>query len=64
MTSPIAKIRVQELVITETKTVAQLLMELNLAETHVVLIDGERQELDSILHENDCVVVLPLIAGG
>jgi len=64
LTSPIEKVRVQEIVITETKTVGQLLVELNLSETHVVLVDGERQELDRILHENDSVVVLPLIAGG
>ncbi|MDF1538887.1 MAG: MoaD/ThiS family protein [Candidatus Thorarchaeota archaeon] len=64
MTTPIEKARIQEIVLTETKTVAQLLLELNLSDTHVVLVDGERQNLDTVLQENDSVVVLPLIAGG
>ncbi len=64
LTSPIGKVRVRELVITETKTVAELLIELNLSKDHVVLVEGERQEFDDILHENDSVVVLPIIAGG
>ncbi|MCK5152108.1 MAG: hypothetical protein KAQ65_09715 [Candidatus Thorarchaeota archaeon] len=48
----------------ETKTVAELLIELNLTKDHVVLVEGERQELDDILHENESVVILPIIAGG
>ncbi len=64
MTSTFEKSKIRELVISETKTVAQLLEELNLSHDHVVLVDGERQNLDSILHENETVIVLPLIAGG
>ncbi len=64
MTSTFQKSRVHELVMTETKTVAQLLAELNLSDNHVVLVDGERQSLDAILNEHDTVIVLPLIAGG
>ena len=64
LTSPIGKVRVRELVMIETKTVAELLIELNLTKDHVVLVEGERQELDDILHENESVVILPIIAGG
>ena len=64
MTSTFQKSKVRELVITETKTVAELLTELNLSNDHVVLVDGERQSLDAILNEHDTVIVLPLIAGG
>ncbi len=64
LTSPIGKVRVRELVMTETKTVAELLIELNLSKDHVVIVEGERQEPNDILHENDSVVVLPIIAGG
>ncbi|MFW9849923.1 MAG: hypothetical protein ACFFF4_12360 [Candidatus Thorarchaeota archaeon] len=49
---------------TETKTVAELLFELNLTKDHVVLVEGSRMELDDILYENDSVIVLPIIAGG
>lgn len=48
----------------ESKTVAELLEELELSIDHVVIADGSRLSLDSIIHENDVVVVLPLIAGG
>ncbi len=64
MTSTIGKSKIRELVMSETKTVAQLLEELNLSDDHVVLVDGERMSLDSILNENDTVIVLPIIAGG
>ena len=64
LTSPIGKVRVRELVMTETKTVAELLIELNLNKDHVVLVEGQRMELDDILNEHDSVVVLPIIAGG
>ncbi len=64
LTSPIGKVRVRELVMIETKTVAELLIDLNLSKDHVVLVEGERQELDDILHENESVVILPIIAGG
>lgn len=64
MTSTLEKSKIRELVIGETKTVAELLNELNLSHDHVVLVDGERQDLDAILRENETVIVLPIIAGG
>ncbi len=64
MSTPIGKSQVREITITETKTVADLLYELNLSKDHAVLVNGERQELTDILHENDTVIVLPVIAGG
>ena len=64
MSTPVGKSRVREIVMTETKTVAALLQELNLSEDHAVLVNGERQELTAILHEHDTVIVLPIIAGG
>lgn len=57
-------VRLTRVEVTETKTVAQLLQELNLSPDHIVLVDGERVTADFILHEHDRVVVLPLIAGG
>jgi sulfur carrier protein ThiS len=50
--------------VTSTKTVADLLHELNLSTDHVVLVDGQRLKLDALVHENDRVIVLPLITGG
>ena len=64
MSIPIGKSQVREIIITKTKTVAELLHELNLSKDHAVLVNGERQELIDILHENDTVIVLPIIAGG
>ena len=64
MSVPIGKSQVREIIITKTKTVAELLHELNLSKDHAVLVNGERQELVDILHENDTVIVLPIIAGG
>ncbi len=64
MSTPIGKNQVREITITETKTVADLLHELDLVKDHAVLVNGERQELTAILHENDIVIVLPIIAGG
>ena len=57
-------VRLTKVEISETKTVAQLLQELNLSSDHIVLVDGRRVTPDSILHEHDKVVVLPLIVGG
>ncbi|TFG31837.1 hypothetical protein EU528_05090 [Candidatus Thorarchaeota archaeon] len=48
----------------ESKTVAQLLFELELSKDHVVLVDGKRVPLDFHINENESVVILPLIAGG
>ncbi len=64
MSIPLSRSRVREIILTERKTVAQLLSELGLSEEHVVLVNGQRQELDVLLDENDSVIVLPLIAGG
>lgn len=64
MTTTLGKTRIRELVVTESKTVAQLLQELDLSEDHVVLVNGERRDVDSVLQENESVIVLPLIAGG
>lgn len=60
----IEKIGIQNILVTETKTVAELLKELRLSANHVVLLDGKRVELDEIVHENDTIVILPLIEGG
>jgi sulfur carrier protein ThiS len=54
----------QRIIVTETKTVGELLSELGLSKDHVVLIDGKRVSLDFEIQENDQVIVLPLIAGG
>lgn len=54
----------RRVVVTQQKTVAQLLNELNLSNNHVVLHGGKRLGLDDIVDENDEVVVLPLIEGG
>ena len=43
---------------------AELLLELELSDDHVVLIEGKRMNLDDVIKENATVVVLPLIAGG
>ncbi len=64
LSDTISKTRVRKLIVTEPKTVAELLVELKLANDHVVLIDGKRVGLDHQLQENDRVVVLPRIAGG
>jgi len=58
------KTRIRKLIVTEPKTVAQLLLELELSDDHVVLIGGKRVALYYQLEENDSVVVLPRIAGG
>ena len=59
-----SKTRVRKLIVTEPKTVAELLIELELSDDHVVLIGGKRVNLDYQIQENDAVVVLPRIAGG
>ncbi len=55
---------VQRITVIESKTVAELLVELGLSINHVVLIDGKRVPLTFKIQENDNVVILPLIAGG
>lgn len=56
--------KAKRLIVDESKTVAELLVELDLTSDHVVLVDGRRMNLDDIIEENELVVVLPLIAGG
>jgi sulfur carrier protein ThiS len=56
--------RIQRVIVEESKTVSQLLLELELSTNHVVLVDGKRVALDFQINENESVVVLPLIAGG
>ena len=48
----------------ESKTVAQLLFELELSTDHVILVDGKRVPLDFQIDQNEDVIILPLIAGG
>jgi sulfur carrier protein ThiS len=56
--------RTRKLIVTEPKTVAELLIELDLHDDHVVLIGGKKVPLDYQIQENETVVVLPRIAGG
>jgi len=64
MSGTISKSRIRKLIVTEPKTVAELLVELDLSDDHVVLIGGKRASLDYEIQENESVVVLPRIAGG
>jgi sulfur carrier protein ThiS len=64
LSDTISKSRIRKLIVTEPKTVAELLVELNLSDDHVVLIEGKRVSLDYEIQENENVVVLPRIAGG
>lgn len=56
--------RIRKIIVTEPKTVAELLIELELSDDHVVLVGGKRVAPDYQLQENESVVVLPRIAGG
>jgi len=64
MSDALKEKRIQRVIVEESKTVAQLLLELELSTDHVVLVDGKRVPLDFQINENESVVVLPLIAGG
>lgn len=64
LSDTVSRTRIRRLIVTEPKTVGQLLVELELSDDHVVLIDGKRVALDYQLQENESVVVLPRIAGG
>ncbi|NHI89503.1 MAG: hypothetical protein EAX87_08270 [Candidatus Thorarchaeota archaeon] len=64
LSDTISKSRIRKLIVTEPKTVAELLVELDLSDDHVVLIEGKRVSLDYEIQENANVVVLPRIAGG
>lgn len=55
---------VRKLIVEEVKTVAELLIELEISEDHVVLVNGKKQSSDFVLKESDSVVILPKIAGG
>ena len=55
---------IQRVIVEESKTVAELLLELKLSADHVVLVDGKRVPLNFEISENESVVILPLIAGG
>jgi sulfur carrier protein ThiS len=64
MSSTISKSGIRKLVVTEPKTVAELLIELDLSDDHVVLVEGKRVPLNYEIQENESVVILPRIAGG
>ena len=64
MSNTSIKTHIRKLIVAEPKTVAELLLDLELSEDHVVLVAGKRVELDYQIQENDAVVVLPRIAGG
>ena len=64
MSGTISKSRIRKLIVTEPKTVAELLIELDLSDDHVVLIEGKQVSLDYEIQENESVVILPRIAGG
>jgi sulfur carrier protein ThiS len=55
---------IRRVIVEESKTVAQLLLELDISKDHVVLVNGERVALDFVLKESDRVAILPKIAGG
>jgi sulfur carrier protein ThiS len=55
---------IRRVIVEESKTVAELLLELSISKDHVVLVNGERVALDFVLKEFDHVAILPKIAGG
>jgi sulfur carrier protein ThiS len=55
--------KTKRLIVEDSKTVAELLLELDLTSDHIVLVDGKRMNPDDVIEENELVVVLPLIAG-
>ncbi len=56
--------KAKHVTVSKRTTVRELLEELSLSLDHVVLMDGKRMSLETVLEENAVVVVLPLIAGG
>jgi sulfur carrier protein ThiS len=54
----------KRIIVEESKTARDLLVDLELSLDHVVLVDGNRMELDEVIDENTLVIVLPIIAGG
>ncbi|MFW9832757.1 MAG: MoaD/ThiS family protein [Candidatus Thorarchaeota archaeon] len=64
MSSMLSKTHRRKLIVTERKTVSELLVELDLSDDHFVLVGGKKVGLDYQLQENESVVILPRIAGG
>jgi len=56
--------QIYRLTLSQSKTAAELLVELNLSTDHIVLVEGKRVSADFLIQERDTVVILPLIAGG
>ncbi|MFX1481566.1 MAG: MoaD/ThiS family protein [Promethearchaeota archaeon] len=56
--------KIQRIIVTDQKTVADLLSELDISDDHVVLVNGKKTSMDAQLQENDKVAILPKIAGG
>jgi sulfur carrier protein ThiS len=64
VTETFSGLKYQKVVLKETKTVSQLLTELEISADHVVLVNGKRVDIDFLIDTSDSVVVLPLIKGG
>ncbi|MCJ7817586.1 MAG: hypothetical protein MUP60_01940 [Candidatus Thorarchaeota archaeon] len=64
MSGTLKEKHIQRVIVEESKTASELLIELELSIDHVVLVDGKRVALDFQISENESVVILPLIAGG
>ncbi|TFG32423.1 MoaD/ThiS family protein [Candidatus Thorarchaeota archaeon] len=64
MSDTLKERQIQRITLRESKTAAELLVELNFTTNHIVLVDGKRVDLDFQIQENDRVIILPLIAGG
>ncbi|TFH10014.1 MAG: hypothetical protein E4H14_03420 [Candidatus Thorarchaeota archaeon] len=64
MSDTLKEKRIQRVIVEESKTVAELLLDLELSTDHVVLVDGKRVPLNFPINETESVVILPLIAGG
>ena len=61
MTEKFSGLKYQKVVLKETKTVSQLLTELEISADHVVLENGKRVDTDFLIDTSDSVVILPLI---
>jgi sulfur carrier protein ThiS len=64
MSDALKEKHIQRVVVEESKTVADLLLDLELSTDHVILVDGKRVPLDFRIDGNESVVILPLITGG
>lgn len=62
--SDMTRTKIQRIIVTDQKTVADLLSELDISDDHVVLVNGKKTSMDAQLQENDKVAILPKIAGG